>query len=166
MSEQPAWRPATPADVPAIATLSNRLLAPYHEGEDVFADRLALSPEGCLVLADAHGLGGYVVSHPWLRAAPPKLGALLGHLPPDPDCWYLHDVAVDPRLRGGGQVADAVQRIAALSRDAGIDTLALVAVSGADGYWSRLGFRPAMTPALAAKLASYGADSVYMERAA
>lgn len=166
MSASANWRRTLPEDIPAIGQLSRRLLGPYAEQDFVFEERLGLCGEGCLTLSDGVSVGGYVVSHPWRRASPPALNILLGELPNDADCWYLHDVAVDPAFRGSGAVAAIVGEIAALARGKGIATLALVAVGGAASYWSRLGFADVTTDALRTKLDGYGADAAYMERPA
>ncbi|MDF7774713.1 GNAT family N-acetyltransferase [Sphingomonas sp. AOB5] len=154
-----------PEDIPAIGALSRRLLGPYAEDDFVFSERLALCGEGCRTLADGSKIGGYLVSHPWRRASPPALNILLGAIPDDHDCWYLHDVAVDENFRGAGAVAQAVDAVAVLAKGRGIALLALVAVGGAASYWARLGFVDATTNALRTKLTGYGADAAYMERA-
>jgi hypothetical protein len=160
------WRRTLPDDIAAVGLLSRRLLGPYAEHDFVFEERLALCREGCLTLSDGVAIGGYVISHPWWRANPPALNTLIGDLPEDADCWYLHDVAVDERFRGAGAVASAVDQIAGLARNKGIGTLALVAVGGAASYWARLGFADVTLDALRAKLDGYGADAAYMERPA
>jgi hypothetical protein len=42
--------------------------------------------------------------------------------------------------------------------------MSLVAVNGSAGFWRRQGFAEARVPALADKLASYGADAHFMVR--
>lgn len=158
------WRPAAPADTAEIARLSKAHLGPYAEGEEVFAERIRLAPEGCFVLASQHETVGYFFSHPWIRLKPPALHQMLGEIPTDADCWYVHDVAVDPAARGGGIVAAICEHALGLARDKGYEVAMLVAVSGAGVYWNRLGFVDATTDALRRKLKDYGDDAVYMER--
>lgn len=159
------WRPATLSDIGDIARLSKAHLDLYAEGEAVFDERIRLAPEGCFVLTD-HGerIVGYFCSHPWRRAKPPALHQMLGNIPPDADCWYVHDVAVDEAARGGGVVAAVCERALQAARERGYRTAMLVAVSGAGSYWQRLGFVDATTDALRAKLKDYGDDALYMER--
>lgn len=159
------WRPATLADTADIARLSRAHLGPYAEGENVFAERIRLAPEGCFVLTSGENIVGYFCSHPWIRGKPPALHQMLGAIPRDADCWYVHDVAVDHAARGGGVVADVCARVFRIAEADGFRTAMLVAVSGAGGYWKKLGFVDATTDALRYKLRDYGDDAVYMERA-
>ncbi len=158
------WRPATHSDIGDIARLSKAHLGLYAEGEAVFAERIRLAPEGCFVLANHRRVVGYFFSHPWARAKPPALHQMLGAIPPEADCWYVHDVAVDEAARGGGVVAEVCERALDAARAKGYRAAMLVAVSGAGSYWRRLGFVDATTDALRAKLKDYGDDAVYMER--
>lgn len=164
MSIHPVWRPALPADVADIARLSKAHLGPYAEGEAVFAERIRLAPEGCFVLTNGARIVGYFCSHPWRRAKPPALHQMLGSIPPEADCWYVHDVAVDDDARGGGAVAEICSQVLASAQANGFRRAMLVVVSGAHGYWQKLGFVDATTEALRLKLKDYGDDAVYMER--
>lgn len=162
MRRAPNWRRATPADAVAISTLSKDILGDLGEGEAVFAERIALAPDGCHVLEDGDGIAGHMISHPWLRGQPPALNALLERLPERPDCWYIHDFVLAPEARGAGAATHMIDVIAAVAREAKLPVLALVAVNGAEAFWVRQGF--AAVPV--GGLASYDAASVYMERAA
>jgi hypothetical protein len=164
MTGSHAWRPATLADAAEIARLSKVHLGAYAEGEDVFSERIRLAPEGCFVLTNDRRTVGYFFSHPWIRMKPPALHQMLGAIPPDADCWYVHDVAVDRDARGGGVVADICARVFRVAAAKGFRTTMLVAVSGAGGYWGRLGFCDRTSDALRLKLKDYGDDAVYMER--
>jgi len=165
MLQQPLWRPARLADVADIARLSKAHLGPYAEGDAIFTERIRLAPEGCFVLARGSVIVGYFCSHPWLRQKPPALHQMLGEIPAASDSWYVHDVAVDADARGGGVVAGICASALDLARSKGFRTAMLVAVSGADRYWQKLGFVDATTEALRLKLKDYGDDAVYMERA-
>lgn len=164
MNQPFKWRPATLGDAAEVARLSTEHLGLYAEGVDIFEERIRLAPSGCYVLDGKAGLIGYMFSHPWTRARPPALHQMLGAIPPDADCWYIHDVAVDPAERGGGQVRAIIDRVLRDAARAGYEVAMLVAVNGADSYWQRLGFKNATTDALRRKLADYGDDAVYMER--
>lgn len=160
------WQAMVPADIPAATALSLIALGPsFAESESIFADRLALSPQGCFSCIAADGtLVGYSIAHPWRRAQPPALNSLLPALPATPDCWYIHDTALDASLRGQGLAATMLALQEAQAHAHGLPLLALVAVGGAAVYWQRQGFTDAMSPALTAKLASYGTDALYMEK--
>ncbi len=156
-----AWRPATVSDAPAIAALAKAELGDYGEAADLYAERIALAPAGCHVLVVNDRVVGHCISHPWHRAAPPAMHAMLGGIPMDADCWYLHDVVVAREVRGARAVEHLLPILTDAARQRGIDTLALIAVGGADGYWAKLGFHPVVSGA-----DGFGADAVYMERAA
>lgn len=164
MNQPFKWRTATLGDAAEVARLSTAHLGLYAEGVDIFEERIRLAPSGCYVLDGEAGLIGYMFSHPWTRARPPALHQMLVAIPPDADCWYIHDVAVDPAARGGGQVRAIIDRVLRDAARAGYEVAMLVAVNGADSYWQRLGFKNATTDALRRKLADYGDDAVYMER--
>lgn len=158
------WRPMTASDLPAVLAVAAIVHPGYPEDEVVFAERLRLFPEGCLVLPEADGLGGYVVGHPWNRAVPPALNSPLCGLPEEPDCFYIHDLALLPAARGGGAGTIIVAILVEMAARAGLPCLSLVAIDGSSGFWQRQGFRVLHDPALAAKLASYDDAARYMER--
>lgn len=163
------WRGMTAGDLADVLKLAAVIHPDYPESPEVFAERLGLYPAGCLVLqrtGDLAGqLAGYLVSHPWTSAAPPALDSLLGALPSFPALYYLHDLALAPVARGSGAAQAAVDRANAVAAVAGLDRLGLVAVNGADRFWSRCGFAPSADPALQAAAAKYDANALYMTRA-
>jgi ribosomal protein S18 acetylase RimI-like enzyme len=156
----PTWRPMTEADLPAVQAMADRLHPHHPESPAVFAERLALAPAGCLVLAAGARLLGYAVTHPWTGTAPPPLDALLGALPEQPGAWHVHDIALDPAARGGGH---ALAVLRALLTASPLPRATLVAIPGTGNYWTRQGFRDT-PPDDAAALASYGAGARFMER--
>lgn len=158
------WRPMTATDLSAVLAVAEVVHPDYPEDEAIFSERLRLFPDGCLVLAGEDGLRGYVVSHPWLRAAPPALNSLLGGLPAHAGCFYIHDLAMLPGARGNGAGGMIVANLLEIAVRAGLPCLALVAIGGSSGFWRRQGFRELHDPALAAKLASYDDAARYMER--
>jgi len=163
----PGWRPMQPADLPAVIAIAARVHRDHPERPAVFAERLALAPEGCLALAAdggaaAPGLLGYALTHPWAATHPPALDTLLGALPEAPGCWHLHDIALLPAARGRGHAARVLDRILGLAAARGLAQASLVAVAGKAAYWTRHGFRP--TDADGEGLSSYGPGAVFMRR--
>ncbi|MCP4562146.1 MAG: GNAT family N-acetyltransferase [Bosea sp.] len=152
------------ADLPTVIAVAAQVHPDYPEGEGIFAERLALHPAGCLVLAGGEGIGGYVLSHPWRLGQVPALDSLLGALPDDADAYYIHDLALLPSARGGGAASICVDRLAAHANASGFAHMALVAVGSSAGFWRRQGFREAHDEALARKLASYDSAARYMIR--
>jgi GNAT superfamily N-acetyltransferase len=152
------WRPMQSGDLAVASAISDAVHRRYTEPTAVYAERLALYPAGCFVLERDGDVLGYLVSHPWHREKPPKLGALLGAIPDDADAYYLHDLALLPAARGSGAGRAALDLVKAHARALGFADIALMAVGGADRYWTRQGF--AYVPR--AVDPSYGDDAYLM----
>lgn len=160
------WRFMTPADLDGVVQVAAEAFPNHPEDRVCFADRLRLYPDGCRVLTDTNGaVHGYLVAYPWRLDDAPALNARLDALPPSPDVLYLHDLALTARARGGGRAAEGAALAVRAARDAGLPVVALIAVNDAAPFWVRQGFEPRRTPAMARKVAGYGADAVYMVRA-
>ena len=161
---KPHWRPAHASDLPAIGTIATRIHPDLTERPEVFAEKMRLYPDGCLVLAAENETVGYGLSHPWMENQIPPLDGFLEKLPDDADCLYVHDVAVLPEFRGGVTRA-YVATIEGLARSSGIATLALVSVYATRSLWEHFGFRAVTADAeLRSKLVSYGESATYMLR--
>jgi GNAT superfamily N-acetyltransferase len=153
------------ADLAAVAAIERDGHNPLPpEGEAVFADRLAVFQEGCFVVGPGRAVEGYAIAHPWRLGTVPALGLAHIALPPEPDCLWLHDVALRPALRGRGLIPSPLARLDALARAHALPTLALTAVHGTETLWSRHGF--AAAPDNDAALAAYGATARVMTRPA
>ncbi|HUD53513.1 GNAT family N-acetyltransferase, partial [Parvibaculum sp.] len=106
---------------------------------------------------------GYAISHPSVMGKPAALNSLIGALPADADCLFLHDIALTEASRGLGLGRSLLDRLKTAARDAGLTRIALVSVNNSLGYWQAQGFRVFEADvALTAKLASYGEDAAYM----
>lgn len=158
----PGWRPMTAADLPAVSAISDAVHARYSETIEVYGGRLALYPAGCFVLDADGAAAGYLITHPWHRDTPPKLGAMLEAIPADTDTFYLHDIALLPATRGTGAGRAAVDLVIGVAREAGFEEITLMAVGGADRFWAAQGF--AIVDAAADILASYGPEARLMRR--
>ena len=156
------WRPMRPVDLPAAERIAAVVHPDFPEDETVFAERLALYPEGCRLLVGEGEALGYAITHPWRRGEPPALNSLLGALPARPDTYYIHDLALLPGARGGGAAGRLVTLLAEQAR--GLPGMSLVAVNGSVPFWRRQGFSVVREPRLAAKLRSYDAEACLMER--
>ena len=159
------WRAMEEEDLDRVMAIAEVVHPDYPEDRAVFAERLALYPDGC-AMAEADGVCiGYIVIHPGRLGAPPPLDSPLGTLPEAPDCLYLHDVALLPAARGLGLGVAALERMDALAARQGFRWLALTSTPGARAFWDAQGFLPHDGgPGLAAKLASYGGGMTYMTK--
>lgn len=152
-----------PEDLPAVEEVAAQVHPDYPEDPAVFIERLRLHPQGCRTLWLAGRPSGYLISHPWRLAAPPKLNTPLGALPAHPDAYYLHDLALLPAVRGGGHAAAAVAWVEAHARALGLDRVALVSLADAVRFWLRQGFDATEEP-VPGILASYDAGARFMVR--
>jgi len=158
------WRPMTTEDLDGVCAVA-AVGFPYHfEDRDCFADRLALHPQGCRVLTDDLGVVGYLIAYPSRQGSVPPLNSRLTALSADADILYLHDLALRPEARGEGHARVAIEALIDEAKTDGWPAIALVAVNDAQAFWARHGFAVDASPDLRQKLASYGADAVYMVR--
>ncbi|MCA1199703.1 GNAT family N-acetyltransferase [Sphingomonas sp. R647] len=135
-----SWRAMTVADLPAVTAISAAVHGRYGEPVEVYAERLALWPSGCFVWQQGDAIAGLLVAHPWHRVTSPELGALLGTIPQDADSFYLHDIALLPETRGQGAGKAATALVIDRARSAGYSDITLVAVNGAEAFWTTQGF--------------------------
>lgn len=159
------WRPMTEHDLDAVAAIAAIGFPDHYEGRDIFGNRLAVFPEGCFSLAGTKDrLLGYLIAYPWLRESAPVLNSRIEGIPANAGLIYLHDLALLPEVRGVGKAREIVELLVTKARAEGWPALGLVAVNNAANFWTRQGFHPVETPALRAKLASYGPAACYMMR--
>lgn len=155
----------TSEDLPEVVRIAACVHLDYPEEEHVFAERLALFPDGCRLLVDRDEALGYLISHPWVRKAPPALDTPLGELPEPADTYYIHDLALAPQARGKGLAIEAVTSAVTTARARGLATLSLVAVGNSAEFWRTQGFDVVRDAQVERSLASYGGTAHYMERA-
>ncbi|GEM_PF-31718 len=159
-----SWREASLPDLVSVSEIQLVVHEALQEDDVVLADRLELSPEGCFMLEVGGGVQGYVLSHPWIRRAPPTLNMMLGEIPDAADTWYIHDLALLPQARRSGAGGNVVPLLADIARSEGYGSMSLVSVYDSRGFWERQGFSVRMDERMAVKLASYGDEAIYMER--
>lgn len=162
MAQGNGWRAMRRWDLTDVAMVAAKVHPDLPECIEVFAERLRLFPEGCLVLERGGSIVGYAISHPILPDTPPALNTRLGEIPATADQYYIHDIAILPEARGAGQSRAAVEML--LQVAAGYPSAALVSVYGTSDFWGRFGFDPSKRD-MADKLAPYGDNAVYMVRA-
>lgn len=160
MQDSLQWRPMTADDLDGVVAVARIAFPDHPEGRPCFAERLALAPDTCFVLARKGRVAGYLIAYPWPLKAIPPLNTLLGGLPERRDAWYLHDLALLPEARGGGHAGAGLRRL--FDR---IDApIALVSVNESAAFWQAQGFAAMNSQALGAKLSSYGPHARYMVR--
>jgi GNAT superfamily N-acetyltransferase len=156
------WRLMTADDPATVSKIAAEVHVDYPEDDAVFAERLALFAEGCRIAELNDRAVGYALFHPGVLGRPPRLNTLLGELPPQADCLYLHDVALLPAARGHGFGLELLNIADDVARRRGLPLLALTATPQAAAFWLNRGFRK--TAAEQEVLACYGPDMRYMTR--
>ena len=157
------WRQMTVNDVDGLLRVADEVHPDLPEGAHVFAERVYLFPEGCLVLVENEKVCGYAISHPIRQRQPPALDSLLGKIAPDADQYYIHDLAVLPGHRGKNYAAECVNKLLDIAK--GYPTSCLVSVYGTEPFWRRFGFCPEpVDDVLEDKLKDYGSGAVYLSR--
>ncbi|OUJ10356.1 GNAT family N-acetyltransferase [Acetobacter okinawensis] len=159
------WRLMTPDDLDHVTALAATVHPDYPEDTAIFAERLRLAPDGCLILTGAGTLCGYLISHPWRGLLSPPLNTLLGALPAPAERWYIHDLALAPHARGQGYAQMAIAKAEDAARAHGLGTLTLTSTRHALQFWARQGFAAEETSVEEqAILASYDPKACLLSR--
>ncbi|GGA42278.1 GNAT family N-acetyltransferase [Pelagibacterium lentulum] len=156
------WRAMTSDDIGAVSEIAAQAHPDFFEEDHIFAERQRLAPHGCHILWMNEVPTGYVLSHPWKLGSVPALNVPLGQLPPDPDTFYIHDLALLPAARGSGAAGKIIERTVGIGEPYG--SLSLVAVNNSVPFWARFGFVGQDWPGLSEKLKSYDDAARYMVR--
>lgn len=131
------------------------------EALDVLKSKWKVSPESCIVsLSDQNKVLGYLLSHPWQGASPPKLFEVLPNVKHG-EYFYLHDLAVNTQSKGQGIGRALLETLTGIARHRGFRNIRLVAVQGSHSFWSHLGFKAVANTAICPQ---YGEDAVFMEK--
>ena len=160
-----SWRELSVNNIKSLARVADKIHPDLPESDEVFAERVKLFPEGCLGLVEGKGneLCGYVISHPIRRLQPPALNSLLWKIASDANQYYIHDLAILPKLRGRGLAQECITKLFAIAKR--YPTTCLISVYGTEQFWSHFGFVPVqIDDVLEKKLLDYGDDATYLER--
>lgn len=153
-----------PDDLAAVVALQAQA---YHhivlETEADFRRKLTFCADACFGFWQHDRLHGYVFSHPGCYLRPPKIGATELTVP-QPNCWYLHDLVVDPSLRGQGVAQQLVRAVIAYAYPH-FSRLCLISLAQASAFWLKQGFVVETADAvLQQKLKEYGEQACYMSK--
>lgn len=153
------------ADLAAALALQAQCYPAFlREDEAAFASRLDAAAPYCLAATVDGALAGYLLAHGWPGGSPPEIATILPWDAPS-EVLYIHDLAVGAAGRGIGLGRRLVARAFEMAAGDGLRVAELIAVAGAARYWRGLGFAEAeMSPALARKVGTYGAQACWMRR--
>lgn len=91
------------------------------------------------------------------------MNSLLEEIASDADQYYIHDLAILPRLQGRDLKREYIKRLFAIAKR--YPTTYLISVYGTQQFWSRFGFVPVhIDDVLEKKLLDYGNDATLLER--
>jgi len=131
------------------------------EDLEVLKSKWAASPETCFVCLSNQGkVLGYLLAHPWNEVKPPKLFEPLLDIQGG-EHLYLHDMAISSQSKGQGLGRAMAVKLFEVAQRKGIQSISLVAVQGAESFWSILNFKVVGGAAICS---SYGENSVLMEK--
>jgi ribosomal protein S18 acetylase RimI-like enzyme len=132
-------------DLPDCEKIARQIYYPHlWEPIEAFQKRIDLYPQGNYVAAEdvyttypSEKVLGYLYSHPWRHDKIVNLGEVID-FPEDLDCYYVHDIAVDPQYRKTGVGTFLMEKAIEIAT---FDLIKLVAVLDSQDFWKRFGFK-------------------------
>ena len=139
-------RPLTSNEIINVSDLAGRIYQEaLAEPFEAFAMKHRLFPAGVLGCFVTDKLAGYVFSHPWKAGAVVPIATVLGELPANPDCYYIHDCAVSKEYRGLGIGRQMAESAIQVGLNHGFKKLLLVSVNDTKLFWEGMGFKSVKT---------------------
>ncbi|KAL4803562.1 hypothetical protein BDV18DRAFT_145040 [Aspergillus unguis] len=163
------WHPLTPNDINAVISIADKIHPDLPESADVFLDRIAFYPDGCLALKVQNNTStsdqdpnreeaevvGYAISHPIRRYNLPALNSLLRSEPnqagseaakgegENRHCYYyyIHDIAILPAYQGKGLAGGCIRQLLGIAERDRYPVTCLVSVYGTERFWGGFGFK-------------------------
>ena len=156
------------SDLPAVLSIQAACYPQHYQEEaSAFKAKLRLNPCGCWVACRDQHVQGYLVTVLTDEHHIPSLNSDSLWEPVYPHMLFIHDLALNPEARGLGLSNAMLDSALDYARCRALSTIALVAVQGADAYWTKQGFqaRTPSHPVMQQRLASFGPDALFMMRA-
>lgn len=152
------------ADIPALLTLQLECYPSVKlESEAILRARFKVAPDSAWVAVDQQGVCAYLIAY---RSQLGKITPLdtVFKVPTQPNCLYLHDLAVGCRAVRQGLGERLVNSAMTLAHEEGLAFSALVSVQGSRGFWERMGYTVAeeLSDEAQRDLATYGQAALYM----
>lgn len=159
-------RPMVAADVQAVLTIqADAYVDEVLEDEAVILARLISAPDTAWVAQAEHGVQAYLVSYPSRLGMLTALGNNFRRAT-EPDCLYLHDLAVATGASGLGMGQALINKATRYAEDQGYRYSALVSVQNSMGFWQRQGYSAVehLSRQQQTLLASYTGPAYYMSK--
>ncbi len=177
-------RPALITDIPEILRIQALCYTSIEpERAESFINKLQQAPGCAFVVEDKNDiikdagnnsdaeikengkLLAYLFALPIRTEQPPALDADDFIVPPEADCLYLHDLAIDPSARGLGLSAPLLEAFFNTARARCFTQTSLIAIQNSVPFWQRYGFHNrhplSQQPELQARISVYG-EAAYL----
>lgn len=112
----------------------------YHEGIEAFETKLNAFPPGCWIAEVDNCPVAYLFSYPSVLFKLTKLDSTTERLKEEPNCYYIHDLAVDPEFKSRGIGKALFNKAKQLALELKLKSMALISVQNSQGFWNMLGF--------------------------
>ncbi|MDI2091584.1 GNAT family N-acetyltransferase [Commensalibacter oyaizuii] len=157
--------PATLNDLEAILQIQDSCYFEIEpESKEAMASKIITSPDTCFIAKDQHSIKGYLLALPSILGKPPQLHMETQELETNPNCLYLHDMAIDPSARGLGISKLLFQKFINTAHQKRLHHACLISIQNSVSFWQQYGFAVVEPDTyLQSKLESYGDNAVYME---
>lgn len=107
-----------------------------HEDVEKFQFYINLYPNGCFILELNEEIIGYCISFPYFRGETISKDYPKG----TPNCFYLHDIAINPKFQGKGYFNLLFSHFNQISKEEGFKIQSLTAVNNRRTFWEKQGF--------------------------
>jgi GNAT superfamily N-acetyltransferase len=156
-----AVRHMTNNDMDVVMRIQSMAYIPqYRESREIYKDKFDKFPDGCWIAEVDGQPNGYLLSHPCLLDNPPKLDMMIGYIPQNPDCYFIHDIAVNPFFKGKGIGRILCDKAKLLAKEYNLTNIALISVQNSHPFWEKMGFKRAikLSAPITEKLKCYETD--------
>ena len=128
------WRQMKEQDLKKVHSISlTQWGTNLYESIEIYQDKFNYYPEGCFVYEENNRVKGYIIYHIWNLNKIPELNKVLPILEKEEyDCYYIHDIVLEPELRRQGIGSEIINKI--LEKDIPIS---LVAQVPTQYYWKK-----------------------------
>lgn len=153
-------------DLPDIMQIQKECYSEeLQESRESFEHKLVLSPETCYLIKHGENIAAYFFSVPCMKSHLPSFNDNHFQIPAQPDCLYLHDLAIKKAYRKQGIPMLVYQYVSEYALKANIFCFRIFSVQNTYEKWKAYGFREVtdLNPELTDKINSFQGKAVLME---
>jgi len=133
-------RTMQPSDLAKVVTIQAEAYENHFlESADVIAQRFKLSPQTAWVAELDNEVSAYLVAYCYKLGKVNPFNATFVQVE-DPDCLYLHDLALLQMARGTGIATRLIQMAVDFAQYHSLSFVALVSVQSSKEFWQKQGF--------------------------